>query len=376
MIHIFFLIGTLKYGGAERQIVELAKGLDKGRFNITVAVFYDEGSLRKELNGILGVRFLSLGKSGRWDLARFGCRLVSVLVDLRPDILYSFLPEPNIAGLVAGRLARVDKIVWGIRASNMNVKRYNWLVGVSFRLGAWLSSSPGTIIVNSLTGLAYHKAAGYDTKRMLVIPNGINTECFRPDRKARALVRAEWGINEDTILIGRVGRLDPMKDYETLLRAAQIFIQGKNKVVFVCIGEGPEPYRNELHTLSNELGLSDNILWLNSRDDMPSVYNAFDIVSSSSSFGEGFPNVIGEAMACGVPCVVTDVGDSAEIVGDTGIVVPINDPLALVNGWETMINRLQNNFISIGEMARERIIEKFGRKVLIRKTSDVLLRLV
>lgn len=376
MIHIFFLIGTLKLGGAERQLVELVKGLDKDCFNATVAIFYDVGALRKELSGIPGVKLLSLDKAGRWDLIRFGFRLIRLLKDLRPNILYSFMPEPNLAGFVTGRLAGVPKIVWSIRASNMDVKRYNWLVGATTRIGAWISSLPDSIIINSYSGFSYHKSIGYDANRMVVIPNGINTKKFMPDRKARAMIRSEWGISEDSILIGRVARLDPMKDYETFLHAAQIFVQKENNAFFACIGGGSEHYRNELHILGKELGLKNNILWLDSRSDMPCAYNAFDILASSSSFGEGFPNVIGEAMACGIPCVVTDAGDSAEIVGGTGVVVPIGDPQALSDGWETMVKRLQSDPFLIAEKVRERIVKHFSVETLVQKTSDVLLRLL
>lgn len=375
LVNIFFLIGTLKQGGAERQLVELVKGLDKEHFDITVALFYNEGELREELFGLRGVRLLSLSKSGRWDLIGYNYRLIRILMSLKPDVLYSFLPEPNIIGLVVGKLAMVPKIVWGIRASNVNMKHYNWLVGASTRISAWLSRFPNTIIVNSFKGFLYHEENGYATKNMIVIPNGINTKRFVQDQNGRLQVRSEWGIDEEILLIGRVGRLDPMKDYETFLRAAQIFVKHENRVCFVCVGDGPETYKNYLYNLCKKLGLDNKVLWVSSRHDMSDVYNAFDIFTSSSAFGEGFPNVIGEAMACGVPCVVTDVGDSAKIVGDTGEIVATKEPLSLSEGWLVMLKRLEKESNSMAKTASLRINDKFSSETMVKMTSEVLLGL-
>jgi glycosyltransferase involved in cell wall biosynthesis len=375
MVKLFFLIRSLNVGGTERQLIELLKGLDKSTFNITVGLFYDEGLLRKEIGEITGVRLLSLSKKSRWDLLRFSFRLARVLSKLKPDILYSLLPEANITALIIGRYSGIPRIIWGIRASNMDIARYNWLSGASIRFCSWLSRFPDTIIVNSLAGHAYHRDLGYSSNRMVVIPNGIDTEKFKPEREAGLRLRAEWRIKEGAILIGLVGRLDPMKDHPTFLRAAQIIVQTQRDVCFICAGNGPDTYKNKLYNLSEEIGVKKKVLWLGERNDMPAVYSALDIATSSSSFGEGFSNVIGEAMSCGVPCVVTDVGDSASIVGDTGIVTPAKNPQALAAGWMTIIGRLKNDSQNIRKRVRDRIVANFSSNTLVHKTSEMLLGL-
>jgi len=366
---VFFLIRSLNIGGTERQLVELVKGLDKTRFKVTVGIFYYEGALIKEIEGIPGIHVISLNKRGRWDIARFICHFIKILTTLKPHILYSYLPDANLVGLISGRIARVKQIVWGVRASNMDVSRYDWLVGISLRLSVFLSRFPNAIISNSFAGKEFHEKIGYRNKHMAFIHNGINTEHFIPDRNAGASVRAEWGINKKTILIGLVARMDPMKDYLVFLKAAQIFVQRHKSVCFVCVGDGPMDYKEKLYSLSEESGLSDFIIWAGLRSDMPAVYSALDIVTSTSSYGEGFSNVIAEAMACGVPCVVTDVGDSALIVGDTGLVVPIKDPEALANGWMNMLKRLENNACLSSKKTRERIVSNYSVELLIKKTS-------
>jgi glycosyltransferase involved in cell wall biosynthesis len=375
-IHIFFLIRSLNIGGTECQLVELIKGLDKNAFEIIVGLFYDEGILREELTAMEGVKLLPLYKSGRWDLIRFCTRLITVLSRSKPHILYSFLPDANLVGLISGRIARVKQIVWGVRASNMDVSRYGWLAGISLRLSAFLSRFPDAIIANSFRGIKFHRNIGYNTNRMMIIQNGIDIDRFKPDHSAGLLVRDEWGIDKKTVLIGLVARMDPMKDYPSFLKAAKIFIQRHNDVCFVCVGDGPVDYKEKLYLLSEELGLRDFIIWVGLESDMTAVYNAMDIVTSSSSFGEGFPNVIGEAMACGVPCVVTDIGDSAIIVGETGIVVPPEDPQALADGWRSMLKRLNDKSYSIKEMARARIVSHYSSEIFIQKTSRMFLGLL
>jgi glycosyltransferase involved in cell wall biosynthesis len=375
-IHIFFLIRSLNIGGTERQLVELIKGLDKNAFKITVGLFYDEGVLREELVVLEGVKLLPLYKSGRWDIIKFCTRLITVLHRLKPHILYSFLPDANLVGLISRRIACVKRIVWGVRASNMDVSRYDWLTRMSLRFSAFLSRFPDAIITNSYAGKEFHRSIGYNTNCMMVIPNGIGTDHFKPDHSAGLRVRDEWGIDDDAITIGLAGRLDPMKDHATFLRAAKIFNQEERRVRFVCIGDGPMDYKEKLYSLSEESGLSDFIIWAGLRSDMPAVYSALDIVTSTSSYGEGFSNVIAEAMACGVPCVVTDIGDSAIIVGETGIVVPPEDPQALADGWRSMLKHLNDKSSSIKEMARARIVSHYSSEMFIQKTSRKFLGLL
>jgi len=374
--YIFILIRSLNIGGTERQIIELIKGLDNNRFDITIGLFYNEGALIEEIKSMPWIHVISLNKSGRWDVIRFVFRFIKLLKALQPDILYSFLPDANIVGLVAGRLSGVKRIVWGVRASNMDVSRYDWLARISLRLSAFLSRFPDAIIANSFGGIKFHRNIGYNTNRMMIIQNGIDIDRFKPDHSAGLRVRDEWSIDEKKVLIGLVGRLDPMKDHTTFLQAVKTFDKEERSVRFVCIGYGKEPYKSEIHSLCRRLGLDGSLIWTGERYDMNVVYNAMDIVTSSSSFGEGFPNVIGEAMACGVPCVVTDVGDSAIIVGETGIVVPPKDPQALADGWRSMLKRLNDKSYSIKEKARARIVSHYNSEIFIQKTSKKFLDLL
>jgi glycosyltransferase involved in cell wall biosynthesis len=364
---IVFLIRSLNQGGAERQLVTLAKALDKENFNVTILCFYSGGILAKDLENT-GVKLISLEKQHRWDVLSFLWRLYSEIKRLNPDILHGYLGSGNLLATFLKPALPTTRIFWGVRASNVDLTRYDWLSRVLYRLECFCSRFPDLIIVNSHAGQAYQLAHGFPADKMVVIPNGIDTEKFKPNPNARTKIRSEWGIPANTILVGLVGRLDPMKDHPTFLKAAALLCQVRQDVLFVCIGGGLENYAREMHQLANQLEISEKVIWAGARADMADVYNALDI-AASSSYGEGFPNVIGEAMATGVPCVVTDVGDSAWIVGETGIVVPPKNPQALLEGYKTYLER---DNIQARNQARQRIMDNFSIQKLVEQTETLL----
>lgn len=368
MLKIAFLIRDLTYGGAQRQLVTLVKGLNKEDFNVTVLYFYSGGFLEKDLKDC-GVQLICVEKRERWDIFSFFLRLIYQLKKLQPDVFHGYLNESNLLTIFLKPFLPLTRIIWGIRDSNMDLKDYDWLSRLLFYLEAILSRFSDVIIVNSHAGKTYYQTHGFPADKMVVIPNGIDTKRFQPEPEAGRKVRAAWGISEDNILIGLVGRLHPMKDHFTFLRAAALLCEERQDVHFVCVGTGAENYVQELHQLSHDLGISEKVIWAGTRADMPAVHNALDIAVSSSAYGEGFSNVIGEAMACGIPCVVTDVGDSKWIVGDTGLVVPPMNPQALFSAW-LQILRIHNQQLSI--MARARIEDNFNLKSLYERTEILL----
>ncbi len=370
-----FLARSLEYGGTERQLVTLAKGLQQRGWPVTVAVFYEGGPLENELHAA-SVSVVPLHKGGRWDVLRFLARLSKVLQRENPALLYSFLSVPNIISIGLKPLFPKARRVWGVRASNMDLRRYDWLSRFSYRVERGLARFTDLVIANSRAGWEYAAAHGFPKDHTIVIPNGIDTVRFHPDHQAGVAIKQEWGVAEHERLIGLVARLDPMKDHPTFLRATAILAEERPDVRFVCIGDGPQGYREQLLGMAAALELKQRIIWARARTDMVAVYNALDILSLSSCYGEGFPNVIGEAMACGVPCVVTDVGDSAYIVGDTGVVVPPRDPAALARGWAEMIDRIESARPEVCSMTRARIVENFSADALIQRTEKALEELI
>jgi glycosyltransferase involved in cell wall biosynthesis len=259
-------------------------------------------------------------------------------------------------------------LVWGARASNVDLSAYDWLTRLIYRFARVLSSAADVVVVNSRAGAAHHSNQGYPQSRLQVIPNGIDTNRFQPDPVGRERLRREWGVPPHAPLVGLVGRLDPMKDHRTFLEAAAILAARHGDVRFVAVGGGAGLYADMLIDHAARAGISDRLTWAGIRADMPAVYSALDL-STSTSVGEGFPNAVAEAMACGTPCVVTDVGDSAWIVGNPGEVVPARDPASLANAWE---NVLVKRPVWPSIERRARIVREFSVERLVTDTERLL----
>ena len=366
-----FLTRSLDRGGAERQLVVLSKGLVSRGHAVSVAVFFSGGAYESELAGA-GVRVIQLRKKGRWDVLPFLSRLAHLLRKERPAVLHSYLGVPNILAAVLKPLVPGTRIVWGVRASNMDLSRYDWFSRLAYILERSLARFPDLIIANSHAGKSYAIAHRFPAKRVVVIPNGIDTQRFRFDLQARGKIRVEWRVCEDELLIGLVARIDPMKDHAMFLQAANLLAEQYPKLRFVCVGNGAPDYSEHLKQVAIALGLGERMIWAGALDDMAAVYSALDIFCSSSAYGEGFSNTIGEAMACGVPCVVTDVGDSALIVGATGSVVPPGDHSALAATIGRLIDLPPEERRGLGEACRARIVSEFGIDRLVQLTEQAL----
>ena len=337
MIKVAFLVRSLEYGGAERQVVTLANALDKTCFDVTILCLYSGGELESQLDD--SVQLICLKKRDRWDILAFLLRLYRVLKNLQPRVLHGYLSTQNLLTIFLKPFFPSTRMFWGIRATKVDFSRYSRLAALLFRLECFFSRFADLVIVNSDAGYKYHLMQGFPGNKMVVINNGVDTNLFKIDLEARIKNRLEWQVLPQTILIGLVGRLDPMKDHPTFLQAVALLSKNGQDIGFVCIGSGEENYTQELQQLATKLAINHKVKWVGKRTDMGEVYNAFDLIVSSSCDGEGFSNAIGEAMACGIPCVVTDVGDSALIVGDVGLVVSPKNSQALAAALQQLTLR-------------------------------------
>lgn len=369
-MQLFFLIRSLEVGGAERQLVTLVKALYVNGLPCTVVTFYNNGLFANELQQF-GVRIISLNKCGRWDLLPFLWRLYRILRSEKPMILHSYLTVANILTVFFKFFLSDMKVVWGVRASNMDYSYYDMLSRLTWWMECKLSRFADCIICNSRTGRDYAIEHGFHQEKMYVIFNGIDTEKFKLDCTAREHIRSKWNVHPHEKLIGLVARLDPMKDHPTFLRAAALLMEQRSDIRFVCVGEGPADYKMQLLSLASELGLQEKLIWAGTHSDMPSIYNAFDI-ACSSSFGEGFSNAIAEAMACGVPSIATDVGDSGLIVGNFGLIVPPHDVASLAVAINQLLTIPCEEFAQMKIGAREHIQKHFSIDTLVKNTLKVL----
>lgn len=369
------LTRSLESGGAEVQLASLATGLPRDRFEVTVLCFYEIGSLLGPLREA-GIQVIALKKRGRWDVLRFFIGLLGQLRRLRPDVIHAFLGPPNVLVTLAKPFLPGTRIIWGIRASAMDLEHYDTARRLIFMAERWLSRHADLIVANSIAGRDHVRANGFPGRLLRVVSNGIDTARFRRDETAcdetaRDAVRDNWGVGPADCLIGLVGRLDPKKDHETFLRAAALLLETNERVRFVCIGSDGLSGQDKLHALAIELDVADHLIWAGHRTDLPVVLNALDIHCSASAFGEGFSNAVAESMAVGIPNVVTDVGDSARIVGDLGKVIPPGDPAALARACGELIALGMNGRRTLGDRCAARIEAEFSRPKLIEQMAEI-----
>lgn len=355
----------------QRQLLELARHLPARGWAVEVVLFYGQGELLEELRGT-GVPVQVIGKSSRWDLLRFAFRLVRHLRRARPDVLYAWLPVPSMVATLVAPAVHRPRVIWGVRQSAPDLRRYDRALRVTFHLSRALSRCAHLVVCNSEAGRRDHLAAGYPSGRTVVIHNGIDTSRFRPDPLRRAAVRSSWGLEVDDCVVGVVARLDPMKGHEVLVESAALLRSRAPRLRWVLVGPGSNSAHAALTHLILDRGLQDVVRLVGGVDDVAAVYNALDLLVLPSLWGEGFPNVVGEAMACGTPAVVTDVGDSRIVVGDTGVVVMPGRPAELADAVVEMIDRLTGDVEDVRRRARLRVTEHFSTERMVAATAMVL----
>jgi glycosyltransferase involved in cell wall biosynthesis len=367
-IRLCFLIRRMDEGGAQRQLLELARNLDPERFDVTVIAFYPGGIFSERLASLPGIAFRCVGKGGRWDLAGFAIRLARLIRMADPDLLHPYMTFPNIMAVLLGPLVPRARIVWGVRSADAFSRGERGLAGWLYRLECVLARHADRIIVNSDMALRAHARHGFPLNRMISIPNGIDLSRFRPDPAAGAAMRARWGFAREHLVIGCVGRLNPIKGYPVFLKAAADFAARHPEARFACVGGGPEGYRAELQALARALGLEGKVAWTGAIADVPSALRALDIFTLAS-LSESFPNSVCEAMACELACVATDVGDAARIVGPEGAIVPPGDPAAMAGAWEALAGVDRT---ALGRRARARVEGHFSVEALATRTAGEL----
>lgn len=364
---IVHLITGLNTGGAEMMLYKLISKMDRDKFEIQVISLTNIGSIGKKI-AALGIPVSMLGmRKGPSDLMAI-FKFARWLLMTKPGIIQTWMYHADLIGGMAAKMAGGIPVVWGIRHSNLdpagNKKTTIWTAGLCAMFSKWI---PKKIVCCSEASREVHTKLGYDSSKMLVIPNGFDLKIFKPDASARLSVRKELDLPQDTLLIGLVSRFDPQKDHYNFIQAAAKLLKQHPAIHFLLCGDKVAWDNKDLLNWIDTAGIRSNFHLLDRRQDIPHITAALDIASSSSSFGEGFPNVVGEAMACGVPCVVTDVGDSALIVGAAGKVVAPRDSSALAMAWQALIVLDEDGRRRLGDLARQRINERFSLPIITQR---------
>ncbi len=301
--------------------------------------------------------------------------LHQLIKQIDPDVIQTWMYHSDLIGSIIARIAGKKTIVWGIHNTNLDPAQTALTTRLTVRACALISGAiPQKIISCSQDGIRVHTEIGYKSEKMVVVPNGYDVSEFSPKPDDRDRLRREWNITADTTLFGMVARWDPQKDHPNLIAAlAHLKSQATLPWHCVLVGSDVDGDNQELVALLSKYELKDCVSLLGIRSDIPAVMNALDLHVLSSSYGEAFPNVVSEAMACGTPCVVTLVGDAALIVGETGWAVPPRDPIQLANAMIEAVNEKSDPAVWAARQAlcRERIQSNFNLEMMIDKYNAV-----
>ncbi|MEC9293733.1 MAG: glycosyltransferase [Chloroflexota bacterium] len=368
MLKVLLHIRSLDIGGSERQVISLAKAMADIGVEAHIAVTTRDGQLETEVLGIPNIYLHHIEVKGLRSKFKYLLNLRSLIKSKEFDAVYGFLPVPNLALLIARTLRNRPFIAWGVRSSGIDLTQYSSRVKLAMRVEKYLSRFSDSVITNSQAALKEYRIAGYPNSKLRYIPNAIDTERFKPAPEARVSIRNELNISCNTPLIGLFARIHPMKDHVTFLQAAKILVEKKPDIRFICAGStslGYSTFETLVKSTATDLGLDKHIYWLGAREDPEKLMVACDITTLTSDSGEGFPNSIAESIACGVPCVATDIGDSSNIVSDFISVVPPKNPKTLATGWETALNQ---DPVEQGQTAmkmRQSVIDRFSCSTVV-----------
>lgn len=368
-ITIIHVITSLNVGGAERVLSNLVLGMDRSKFHNIVISLRDLDHWGPILQQ-QGIEVYALNMQSMPSALLKSAALWSIIRRYKPDYVQGWMYHANVLALVVAKLAGVKHVLWNIRCSLMDLSKYKFTTTLVFNLGAILAKFTKVVISNSRVSIQQHQENGY-VANWHYIPNGFDLKQFQPNADVYRSFRATHNLPSNALIIGMVARFDPMKDHATFLRAAGLISADHPNVYFVCAGRNINWMNSELTQIIKQTNIADKILLLDQVREVHELYPAFDYLTQTSIFGEGFPNVVAEAMACGVECFVTDVGDSTEVIGETGYKIAMQDPQALAAAWQKVlkINPIERQVRA--KEIRNTIENKFTMKNIVRQYSDL-----
>jgi glycosyltransferase involved in cell wall biosynthesis len=374
MIKVLHIITDLSAGGAETMLYRLLSKMDTERFENEVISLTSLGDIADKI-GSNGVPVRALGMEMGVPNPMPVARLFRWIRRSKPQIVQTWMYHANLTGGLTARLATDIPVVWAIHHANLdphgNKRLTIWIARVCASMSKWL---PRCIVFCSQAALLSHVKLGYAAQRMVVIPNGLDLHEFKPDPSAGIAMREKLGIGAESIVIGTAARFHVLKDYRNLVEAAARLRANFPDVHFVMCGFGVTPDNQELVQWIAEAGLQTHCHLLGEQRNIARLFAASDI-ATSSSLSEAFPLSVGEAMACGTPCVVTDVGDSALIVGNTGRVVKPRDPDALTAAWRELIEAGPSVRRHLGMTARLRVEQHFSLPMAVERYQAIYAQL-
>ncbi len=368
MIRIAHVINNLQTGGAETTLLRLMEHIDRSRFEPFVLAMIGEGTIGPRIRE-LDVPVVALGAARRRLSVRTFLEIRRHLKEFQPDVIQSWMYHSNLAAYLArGAVPNRPALAWNIRHSLHDLSHEPWMTRQVIKAGAKRSAKVEAIIANSAVSMRQHEAIGYRSSRNEVIPNGFDLETLKPFPNASTKLREELDIADSAFIIGCAARFHPMKDQQMLVKATAELVEKGRDIHCVLIGRGCET-GGDAESLRPLLG--ERLHLLGERRPLADTVSGLDCLAVASAWGEGFPNVLAEAMACEVPCVTTDVGDAAAIVADPERVLSPKDQSAMVEVVDRMLQLDKQQRQKIGQAGRARILENYPIAKIVKQYEDL-----
>jgi glycosyltransferase involved in cell wall biosynthesis len=365
---VVFVSSGLDLGGAETMLYRLATHLDATRFRVGAVSLSERGEIGARLEAA-GIPVVALNlQRGRipWDGMR---KLLDVLRDLDPDVLQGWMYHGNLAASLAGWLSgRSSRVLWGVRQCLYQTHHERALTRRVIRTCAALSWQPAAVIYNSDASREQHEAFGFAARKSVVVPNGFELQPWPTGKEER---RRRLGLPAHGVLIGMITRYHPCKGHAVFLAAAAALAARRPDVTFVLAGRQVDSGNARLMQLARDLGIEGRVVLLGQQPDVGPLLESLDVLCMPSTGADSFPNVVGEAMAAGVPCVVSRVGDAARIVRDTGVSVAPGYSEALAQALEAMIDLGSTGRGGLGAAARLRVAKHYGLASVVERYESI-----
>lgn len=369
------VISNLNVGGAELMLKRLVSDpLFRGQgLEHHIVSLRDEGVLGPVLKAQgVTVHALNAGHVALMPLAFF--RLWRLIGRTKPDVVQTWMVHSDLLGGLAARLAGVRSVVWGVRTTDYSVefRSTRWVRWVCARLSGVV---PARIVCAAQASLINSQAAGYNADKLMVIPNGFDVAQLSQSLGAGQAIRHSLGLEPGTWVVGCLGRYNPAKDHANFVAAAGVLAPRFPQARFLMVGRGLDAGNPELMQRIEATGFPERFVLLGERADPAACLDAMDVFVLSSCT-EGFPNVLGEAMAMGLPCVSTDVGDAALLMGSRQWLVPARDSKALANQLTELLTLPAEDRQRLGAQARQRVVEAFSMTATAEQFMNLYTRLV
>lgn len=366
---VLHIITDLDVGGTEIVLLNLLRKQDKNKCQSVVLSIKSPGKIAEKIQEC-GVPVHSLYIDSKWRILKVLCGVIRVIRKEKPDIINTWLYHADFIGFIASKLCLKKNVIWNIRCSDIDQNKLMLSTLITLKINSFLSRFVTCIIVNSIKGKKWHSDRGFRPLSWEYIPNGYDINDWETSVEKRSEIRNELKLNDDSFVVGMVARYDHLKDHATFLKAMRLVISDLPNISVIMIGKDVDDNNVELSEIIRSLGLNESVILLGIKNKMIDYYACMDLLVMSS-VTEGFPNVIGEAMSAGLPCISTNVGDASSLINDKHRIVAVRNHMEMGNKIINYIQLGKGERESISKASRHRVLENYSLDMMVTRYQQL-----